>query len=242
LTLSFANTLAYERFLEGRDLPARYLDRDLNRLWRDDWIDEDTSSREAARARELRPVLASVDTLLDLHSTATVSQPFLVLADLDKSRAIADAVAIPPCQQLMPGGCLDGRHMIDYGHFADPDDPAVAVTLECGQHDDPAAADVAQGVALRLLEVLDVVPAQAMQFDSKACAIRRLRTIEPYTVQSDRFEMCIRRGGFVSVRSGETVASDGGEDVVAPYDSIIVAPRPNPPAGATGFIWAVEVT
>jgi predicted deacylase len=242
LSLAFANPEAYAAFRAGQHAPARFLDRDLNRLWRDDWIDADPVSREAGRARELRPWLGTVDALLDLHSTASVSQPFFVLADLPKARTLADAMAPPAMQQIMPGGCIDGRHMIDYGRFADPEDAAVAITVECGRHDDAVAAGVAYDAVIRFLEVMDLVAAPFQSQGSEERAIRRYRTVEPYVVQSDRFELLVPRDGFVSVRSGQTVAVDGDDAVVAPYDAVIIAPRPDPLRGATGFLWAVEVS
>ena len=74
LTLALVNPEAHGR---GR----RFIDRDMNRLWRDDWLDDDRASIEAARARTLRPLLREVDALLDLHTTAFVARPFFVLAD-----------------------------------------------------------------------------------------------------------------------------------------------------------------
>ena len=240
LTLALANTEAYAAYRAGHHAATRFLDRDLNRLWRDDWIDADPVSREAKRARELRPLLGTVDALLDLHSTSSVARPFFVMADLPKARALADAMAEPATQQIMPGGCIDGRHMIDFGRFADPEDPAVAITVECGRHDDPAAGDVAYGAAIRFLEVLDLVAVPRHSQGPENQVIRRFRTTEPYLVQSDRFELIVPRDGFVSVRSGQTVAVDGGAAVVAPHDAVIIAPRPDPLPGTTGFIWAVE--
>jgi len=242
LSLAFASPEAYAAFRAGRHVPARFLDRDLNRLWRDDWIDADPVSREAKRARELRPWLRTVDALLDLHSTASVARPFFVLADLPKARALADAMAVPATQQIMPGGCIDGRHMIDYGRFADPEDTAVAVTVECGRHDVAAAAEIAYDAAIRFLDVLDVVADPIRSQGPEKGAIRRFRTVDPYLVQSEQFKLLVPKDGFVSVRSGQTVAIDGGNAVVAPYDAVIIAPRPDPVRGATGFIWAVEVS
>lgn len=242
LTLSFANVAAYESFRASRDLPARYLDRDLNRLWRDDWVDADQSSREAARARDLRPVLRTVDALLDLHSTASVSRPFFVIADLAKARRLADEMGWPPTQQLMPGGCLDGRHMIDYAAFSDPSQRAVAVTVECGRHFDPASGEVADAAATRFLAVTGAVDAAGPTPASQKEPIHRYRVIEPYVLRTDRFSLCIPDGGFVRVSAGQRVAIDGGDDVVAPYDVTIIAPRPNPVVGSPAFLWAVEVT
>ena len=238
LTLSFANIAAYEAFRAGRDLPARFLDRDMNRLWRDDWIDADTTSREAARARELRLVIGGVDMLLDLHTTASVAQPFFVIAEMDKPRALADRMAWPPIQQLMPGGCLDGRHTIDYGAFSDPDDPRTAVTVECGRHTDLSAGDLAYRAARRFL---DAVGALADDGPAPSDPIHRYRIVEPYDLRSDDFTLAIPDTGFVPVKAGEAVAKDGDETVTAPYDAVVIAPRPSPKKGGTAFLWAIEI-
>lgn len=239
VTLSFANVEAYAAF-RGGQRPARYLDRDMNRLWRDDWIDEDKASREAARARELRPWLREVDALLDLHTTASVARPFFVIADLPKSRRLADALAFPATQQIMPGGCFDGRHMIDYERFSDPEDPAVAVTVECGRHEDRDTSDVAYATARRFLKVLGLIDGPVLAEPSSEPAIRRYKTVEPYIVQSDRFAMLVPMDGFASVAQGQAVATDGDMQIRAPYGATIIAPRPAPAPGTTGFIWAVE--
>jgi len=242
LTLVFANVEAYAAFHAGRDLPARFLDRDLNRLWNDNWIDADLKSREAARARQLRPVLSSVDYLLDLHSTATVARPFFVIADLAKSRRLADLMTWPPTQQLMPGGCLEGRHLIDYGRFSDANDAAVAMTIECGRHEDSGSGDAAFASAMLFLQQLDVLaPADHFVHLRQREPIKRYRTVMPYVVSSDRFELLVPADGFVSVAVGEVVALDNGMEIRAPFDATVVAPRPSPAAGATAFLWAVEI-
>jgi predicted deacylase len=238
LTASFANVEAYAAFRERRDPPARFLDRDMNRLWRDDWIDADATSREAARARALRPVLADVDALLDIHSTASVRRPFFVLADLAKTRALADRMGWPATQQLMPGGCGEGRHLIDYGRFSDPADPAVALAVECGRHGDAESDDVAFAASIRFLAALGAIEAP---LDPPAQPVVRYRTRSPYIVRSDCFEMLASDAGFVSVAAGEAVARDGCLTVVAPFDATIIAPRPAPAKGTVAFLWAVPV-
>ncbi len=225
LTLALVNPAAAAA---GR----RFVDRDMNRLWRDDWLDGDGSSVEAARGRELRPIVRQVDVLLDLHTTAFVARPFFVIAELAKTRALADRMAWPPTQQLMPGGCVDGRHLTDYGRFADPDDPAVAVTVECGTHDATASAGVAHAVARRFLEVANG-PGPARPNVS----IERFRTGEPCIARTDRFALRIPTTGFVGVRKGDVVAMDGDRPVIAPADLVIVSPRPDPKAGQTAFLW-----
>lgn len=230
--------------LEAEQTGRRFLDRDINRLWRDDWIDTDEASLEIARARELRSWLRTVDMLLDLHTTAFVARPFFVIADQPKCRALADAMGFPDAQQLMPGGCVDGRHLTDYGRFADPADPACAVTVECGRHDDAAAGDVAWRTALRFLEVtgtLTSTTARALGAALPTAAIDRFRTSEPCIARTDDFRLTVPLSGFVGVRSGQVVATDGGRPVVAPRDAVIVSPRPAPLAGTTAFLWSERI-
>ena len=65
LTLSLANVAACEA--GGADgTGSRFVDRDFNRLWHDDLLTADTQSVEARRAHALRPIVATVDRLLDL--------------------------------------------------------------------------------------------------------------------------------------------------------------------------------
>lgn len=218
----------------------RYLDRDMNRLWRDDWLDGEAQSREAARARQLRPWLRTVDRLLDLHSTAFVARPFFVLADLPKSRALADAMAFPDAQQLMPGGCAEGRHLADYGRFSDPGDPATALAVECGRHDDPAAGEAAFRAALRFLEVSGAITAaraKELGAPPPAGSIERYRIGPPCIARTERFELKLPLSGFVPVSEGTLVALDGGEPVRAPFDAVVLSPRPAPGAGDIAFYW-----
>jgi predicted deacylase len=230
--------------LEAAREHRRYLDRDMNRLWRDDWLNDDRHSHEAARARELRPWLQTVDWVLDLHSTAFVARPFFVLADLAKTRALADAMGFPDAQQLMPGGCAEGRHLVDYGRFSDPADPATALTVECGRHQDPTASEVAFRVAVRFLEVSGAITAERardLAAPPAAGAIERYRIGPPCVARTDRFALKLPLSGFIGVRQGALVALDGDEPVRAPFDAVIVSPRPAPRAQEIAFFWCRPV-
>jgi predicted deacylase len=227
LTLALVNPEAHAH---GR----RFIDRDMNRLWRDDWLDDDRASIEAARARTLRPLLREVDALLDLHTTAFVARPFFVLADLAKHRALADHMAFPATQQLMPDGCGEGRHLTDYGAFADPAHPAVALSVECGMHDDATSGAVAIETARRFLTALGTIDGEPVPAPGP---IERFRTVGACIAKTDRFELRIPTSGFVAVDKGALVALDGGEPVRAPDDLVVVSPRPTPRAGEIAFLW-----
>lgn len=225
--------------LEAEAEHKRYLDRDMNRLWSDTAIDADHSSREAARARRLRPWLATVDLLLDLHTTAFSARPFFVLADMPKARALADAMGWPDAQQLMPGGCAEGRHLIDYGRFSDGSDPVAAVVVECGRHGDSLADEVALAAAKRFLAVTGAAELDGSPEPSPN--VERFRIGPPCVARHDDFRPLIPLGGFVDVAAGEIVANDGGLPVSAPFDAVVLSPRPAPQAGTIAFYWCYRL-
>ena len=76
LTVSFANVAAYESFDTARPFDSRQLVHNLNRIWSPEWLDGPEQSPELQRARELRPVVAAADHILDIHSTSQPVQPF----------------------------------------------------------------------------------------------------------------------------------------------------------------------
>src|SRR5690606_37766970 len=104
---------------------------------------------------------------------------------------------------------LDGRHVIDYGPFSDPADPATALTVECGRHEDEASGDVAFSAAMLFLKRLDMLAPADCAADPPQEPIERYRTTTPYLVKSNRFRLLAPESGFVSVAAGEAVALDG---------------------------------
>ncbi len=108
LTLSFANVAAYCRFDPASPTASRFVVEDFNRLWDAQTLDGKRQSAELTRARALRPLVDTVDLLLDLHSMQQAS-PALMLAGLtDKSLALARRVGVP------------GIIVRDAGHAAGP--------------------------------------------------------------------------------------------------------------------------
>ena len=247
LTLSFANVSAYERFDPTR-LDMRFVDRDFNRLWRDDLIDSDTQTVEAARAREMRPVVATVDRLLDLHSTWHALQPFFVLARLPRARQLADALGVPGRQLLLPDTWREGFHLIDYGALRAPAADAVGLIAECGQHFAQSSVDQAWATAIRFLQVTGVIDAD--QADTlcpglapvPAQAIERFEIVQAVIAQSDNLRLTGSYAGFTRHAQGDVAAFDGDQAVLAPFDgAVLLAPRPDPKPGQQAFAWGREV-
>ncbi len=244
LSLAFVNVAAYQSFDPGQPFASRYLDEDLNRVWRDDVLDLAIRSREHARAKALRPLFARADALLDLHSTASESPPMMLCGRTAKARRLARALGFP-AEVVADAGHAAGPRLIEFGAFADDNAAPVALLVECGQHFDPASRDVALESALRFLRalgVLDAWPAWAKP-PSAECAQRLLDVTHPITIGSDRFVFVrpLRALERISA-AGTLIAYDGDVPITTPYDDCVaVMPNLSPRRGETAVRLACSV-
>jgi predicted deacylase len=151
LTVSFANVAAYESFDTARPFDSRQLVHNLNRIWSAPQLDGDEDSPELRRARELRPVVAAADHILDIHSTSQDVSPFWVYPKFERNAAAALAIGRPAVHMVMPQGLGSGTPLIQHGRHGSADHHGVAMVAECGQHFKQASADLATEVALDFL-------------------------------------------------------------------------------------------
>src|SRR4051794_15091347 len=143
LTVSFANVEAYESFDRADPFKSRLLVHNLNRIWSAQWLDGDEQSPELRRARELRPVVAAADHILDIHSTAQPVQPFWVYPAYDRNTKAAMAIGVPAIHLVMPSGMKTGTPLIEHGLHGQAQHHGVALVAECGQHFLKASAQLA---------------------------------------------------------------------------------------------------
>src|SRR5581483_3989161 len=148
LTLAFNNVAAYDDFDPRMPIASRYVDEDFNRLWSPATLDGPRKSAELTRARQIRRIVDQADYLLDLHSMQHATAPLMLAGLLDKSCALAQRVGIPELI-MCDAGHAAGPRMRDYGGFGDPRSPKAALLIECGQHWEIRAAEVANDVTLR---------------------------------------------------------------------------------------------
>ena len=229
LTLAFANVEAYLRFDPAHPDASRFVDQDLNRVWTAAILDDAArDSSELRRARQLRPVLDTVDVLLDLHSMHERSAPLSVCGPLDKGIALARRLGTP-AWIVSDEGHPEGRRMRDYAGFGDPDSPKNALLVECGQHWEAGAADVARDVTARFLLLHGVVepsdlPAAWLQ--GRPAATRVVRVTEPVVASSMDFRFAADYTGLETFRdAGAVIGWRDGEPVTTPYpDCVLVMP------------------
>lgn len=225
LTLAFGNVAAYQRF-NPEDIDAtRYLDEDMNRVWDPARLDGPEDSVELRRARALRPIVDSVDLLLDIHSMHEEAPPVMMCGALDKGLTFAAQVGVPEVL-VADAGHTNGRRLRDYGGFGDPASPRNAVLIETGQHVSLRSRDVALDVTARfLLAVGSVERADLAAFLSEAALApqRALRVTEPVVAQSMDFAFVDDyRGMELIPKAGTVIAREPGREVVTPYDNCVL--------------------
>ena len=225
LTLSFANVAAYARFDPADPHPSRCVDEDLNRVWADAVLDGPRDSVELRRARELRRFVDAADLLLDIHSMSEPCAPLMVCGTLDKNAACARRLGTP-ADLLLDTGHPAGLRMVERGGFGDPTSPRHALLIECGQHWERAAADVAIDTLVRFLGLAGVVDsawAAAHQRLPLPPRQRVVRVTEAVVAQSMDFRFRVPVVAMsVIARAGTPIAQDGARVWTAPYDDTVL--------------------
>lgn len=247
------NPLAYVR-------QQRMGDRNLNR----NLVPTDNPVEFEDRiANWLCPLLAQHDVLLDLHSFHTAGQPFVMLGPQDNrgtlepfSRSAEEAaLAVRLGVHRFVDGWLDtyatgvARRLaagvsareadVSYGVGTTEYMRAqggIALTLECGQHDDPAAPDVAYRAILNTLAHLQLSPASQPETVTETEALRLYEVIDR-THADDQFAHAW--SSFDPVSQGELIGSrHNGAPVVADSAGYIVFPNPKALVGQEWFYLA----
>jgi hypothetical protein len=121
--------------------------------------------------------------------------------------------------------------MRDYGGFGDPASPKNALLVECGQHWERAAEQVAWQTTWRFLSVLDVVDpaAAAREIDKNVPRQKLIRVTDAVVANSPGFRFARPFSGLEVVeRAGDVIAWDGDKPVRAPYDNcVLIMPVPH---------------
>ena len=236
LTVSFANVAAYESFDPVRPFESRQLVHNLNRVWSSEWLDGDEDSPELRRARELRPVVAAADHVLDLHSTAHAVEPFWVYRAFARNADVALAVGRPAVHLVMPRGLGSGVPIIEHGRHGEAHSGAgAALVAECGQHFLRATSALATQVTLDVLAHFGLVEGTRRE---PAPAPRRFELIETRMVRTPGFRFVRPLVGFEVFEAGEPIATDGDDAIRAPQRCAVLMPTREPVVGREAFYLA----
>lgn len=222
LVLAFMNWRAALAFDPADPTTTRWLDEDFNRLWAPGALDEG-ESWERARAREVRPLVAEADYLLDIHSMQRPSPPMMMAGWLDRSVDLARKVAVPKLI-VRDHGHAAGMRMRDHGRFGEPGHDAAALLVECGQHWDRAAGALAEEVTARFLEATGTVSGLMERLDRDTRVPQEVWEVtQPVTIEAERYAHARNfRGGEVIAEKGTLLGHDGDREVLTPHDDCML--------------------
>jgi len=232
LTFGFANLDAFDRFDPARPTLSRFVDEDINRVWDETVLDGPRLSVELARAREMRPLINTVDVLLDLHSMLWPSDPLMLCGGSDKGRRLAAGIGVPELV-VSDEGHVGGRRLIDYTRFRDPGTACAANLIEAGQHWVPATVETTLAGVAGLLNYLEMAPPS---LPAPVRRPQRFATVtRAVTAATSGFSFVQPwRGGDVVPRRNTLIAIDGNEQIRTPHDEcLLVMPSLHPSRGHT---------
>ena len=224
LTLAFVNFAAFARFDRNEPSASRCVDEDFNRVWSVEALEGARDSVELRRARELRPLVDSVDTLLDIHSMQHLTPALIICGTTLKARELALRLGTP-AHLVCDAGHAAGRRMRDYGGFADSASPKTALLIECGQHWERASATVAIDAMLRFLMHFGAIEADfaAPHLAPLLAAQRVVAVTQAVTIESDEFQFAAPYVGMeVIAKAGTVIGHNGGRPVATPYDDCVL--------------------
>ncbi|MCA1978384.1 MAG: succinylglutamate desuccinylase/aspartoacylase family protein [Thiobacillus sp.] len=214
-------------------------------------------------ANWLCPVLEAHDVLLDLHSFHTAGEPFVMLgpenntgvlepfARADEEAALAlrlgvrrfvdgwlDTYAAGVARRQaagQAGGEADARYGVGTTEYMRAHG-GIALTLECGQHDDPAAPAVAYRAIRNTLAHLGLTRDAAPHAVTDTQALR-LYAVVDRLAEGDTF--CRPWASFDPVKAGERIGvRHDGSEVRADQDGYVVFPNPGALPGQEWFYLA----
>jgi uncharacterized protein len=243
-------------------LARRQGDRNLNRNLR---ITATPLDYEDQVANLLCPLLQAHDVLLDLHSFHTSGQPFVMLgpennigdlepfghADeelrlvrhLGPTRVVEgwmETYARGVERRRLQGrattpGLLDAQYGVGTSEYIRAHG-GYGVTLECGQHDDQAAPEVAYHAirqAIALLNLADV----ALEKPKESFEVLRLCDVTDREHEDDEFTRAW--SSFDYVGAGDVIGERAdGRAVIASSDGFVVFPNPSALVGNEWFYFA----
>lgn len=251
------NPLAYQR-------KQRQGERNLNRNMR---VNAAPANFEDRIANVLCPWIAEHDVMLDLHSFHTGGVPFAMLGPEDNDGGIEPfrhaaaeqrMAAHLGATRIVEGwmttyargverrrqeGKVSAPDLLDRGYGVGTTEfartaGAYGITLECGQHEDPHAPEVAYRAIRQTLALLGMADI-ALQPPQKDIEIIRLTEVIDMEHPADHFTH--EWASFDRVSKGQLIGyRHGGAAVTAPDDGYIVFPNPKALAGNEWFYFGVK--
>ena len=226
------------------DADQRFIERNLNRYL----VPMETPDcYEARLGNILCPHLASCDVLLDIHSYTVGGDPFILVGPFkSEERSYAESLGIATTLT----GWTDAYAATGRGPKGVPSEEstgttesarrsgAVAVTIECGQHKDPKAPEVAYRAIHNVLRHFGFIKERRAVSRS---APKRLITVVSVHYRDEGWNLPKDWKHLEVVTKGQAMAlGPNGETLKAPDDGFIIMPKYAAVTGEEWFYFGVE--
>ncbi len=228
----------------------RFLERDLNRMWTEDFIQEirvskpedlTTESREVQHlfesiAAEYQSSTVEASVFLDLHTTSAEGGIFSIPTDEGESLLLAQhlgAPAIVGLQASIPGTLLG---FATQGGFSLSPKPStlnpICVAFEAGQHESPLAITRSAIAIVRCLRAMESISKTAVVDFEESLTLPFLASVPPVVrfryahniKEADEFKMRPGYANFQPILQGEHLADDVHGPVLSPDKGLILMP------------------
>ncbi len=170
-------------------------------------------------------LIDTVDLLLDLHSIHEGSAPLLLSGPLHKGIRLALQLG-SPATVVADAGHPEGRRLRDYGAFGEPDSERNALLVECGQHWEARAVEVARDCTARFLLACGVVDAPDLPagwWQPARAAQSVIRVTEAVVATSLDFRFAGPWTGLEEFPdAGTVIAWQDGHAVRTPYPNCVL--------------------
>lgn len=238
---------------------ARYINKDLNRIWHPENVDKllsvgpESLQHEEKELVELLTVIRQIITetqsrhiiIIDLHTTSADGGIFSIpLEDDADSIRLAEALHAPVVMGLLKG--LNGTlmHYASGNHFIYNGLPETAgcVAFEAGQHDDPLSVSRCISAVISTLRAVGCVKPEDVDhkhddilLDYASGLPKRTRITHVHHIgPEEHFSMRPGYLNFQPVKRGEQLAVSVKGPILAPSDGLILMPLYQP-KGTDGF-------
>ena len=236
---------------------CRYIENDLNRVWREDAVrrlDRQDPNHDGSEEREQRGLLSEIrkatgagggagTVLLDLHSSSAQGAPFSCMGDTLKNRRVCLSIPIPVIlglEEIIEGSLLE--YLSDRGH--------ISMAVEGGQHEEPTTAENLEGAVWMALVSIGALRAEEVPGlgecyrNLKGRARGRPGVVEVlyrhHIEPDDEFVMEPGFCNFDRIEKGQLLARDRHGEVRSPRNGILLLPLYQG-LGEDGFFLGREV-
>jgi len=210
----------------------REFEGNLNRMFRPDSeiTEAECNTYEYKRSRELMPILAKADALLDIHSSTTEQTiPFVIC-----EKQSFEVAAKLPVEIVVSG--IDVLHPTGTDAFVNQSG-GLGICIECGNHNDPNATNIAIEVVNRFLTYFNVVEGKSINDTNK----QRLVNADWIYRNKGRFTLSKDFQEFEQVSESSIIGFDEEGEIKAPYDGVILFPHNRTKPNTEAFLFGKEI-